>query len=414
MRGSFLLLLVVVVVMSQSQEQEASTPSSPVTTLGLRLAAELEQRTVANGGRRPNFVISPLSAHAALSMLAQGAQAATLAELEQMIGLPAGNSSRLHRQLSTELTRTAGSLELGIANLLALATGFTPNPTYRQLLETNFQTRVEQLDFARRPAQSVQQINRFVSEATNGQIDRLLSPTAVGPTTRLMLINALYFKALWAERFDPRRTTGGIFTTATGKRVRTRFLTRTLSAWLRQDPVRQITMLELPYSDNSTSMLVILPYRNTSGGILDRLSPSVPGGEGFQFDRRVGGATWTRVLVQLPRFKIRHRTDLKAVLPTLGIRDVFDPERADLRGIADVPPRLYVDLALQEAVVEVTEEGTRAAAATAIGVIFRTAFIPRPLPFLFRADRPFAFVIFNRRLGVPLFLGKVGDPTGVA
>jgi serpin B len=181
-------------------------------------------------------------------------------------------------------------------------------------------------------------------------------------------------------------------------------MTATMWAWLRQDPARQVTVLELPYIDGSTSMLVILPFlksNSNSSSILDRwLTPN-----GFRMDRR--DAVWTMVRVQLPRFKIRHRTDLKAELPSLGVKDVFDPDRADLRGIADAP--LYVGLALQEAVVEVTEEGTRAAAATAIVVRMKSALVRQP-PYLFRADRPFAFIIYNRRLDVPLFIGKIGDP----
>jgi serpin B len=116
----------------------------------------------------------------------------------------------------------------------------------------------------------------------------------------------------------------------------------------------------------------------------------------------------------MPRLKLRRRTDLKRVLPALGVRAAFDPDRADLTRIfepADRGQRLFVDLALQEAVVEVTEEGTRASAATTVGGMV-TSFParPPPRPYLFRADRPFIFVIYNRRLGGALFIGKVGDP----
>jgi serpin B len=116
----------------------------------------------------------------------------------------------------------------------------------------------------------------------------------------------------------------------------------------------------------------------------------------------------------MPRFKLRRRTDLKRVLPGLGVRASFDPDRADLTRIfepADRGQRLYVDLALQEAIVEVTEEGTRASAATTVGASLSSLPArPPPRPYLFRADRPFIFVIYNRRLGGVLFIGKVGDP----
>jgi serpin B len=406
-----------------------SSQLTPATTFGLRLAATLGQRTATTEGGQlgPNLVFSPVSAHAALCMLALGARGGSLAELEQLLGLPAANSSQLHRQLMAELagaaaaeeavSSSASRPELRMANLLALATGFTPNPKFRQLLETYFRTKVEHLNFAGQPAKSIQHINKYVSQATGGQIDRLLTPKAVDAATRLILINALYFKALWAEPFDPRQTKVGIFTTAAGQQVSVPFMRRTVTAWLRQDPVRQVTVLELPYNDGATSMLVVLPFRNSSSNssILDHLLPVTVGGDGGLGLENLRGADGRaariQVAVELPRFKIRYRTDLTQVLPTLGVQAIFDPSRADLRGIADVgTPRLYVNLALQEAVVEVTEEGTRAAAATVIGLRAASAPFSSP-PYLFRADRPFGFVIYNRKAGVTLFAGKVRDPS---
>ena len=414
-RPTCLLLLVLLLLLQLTSNQVAAEvlSSSPITRLGLRLA---DQLTAAN---RSTFVISPYSAHSALNQLALGARGPTLDQLEQLIGLSAINGSRLHRDLVAELSAVAeaaaGRLELRTANMMAIAKGFTPRPAYRQLLESRFLARVEEMDFARQPAASVQRINSFVSRLTGGQIPRLLAPTSVGPDTRLVLLNALYFKATWQQQFDPKRTVGGVFTTASGRPARAQFMTQTLWGWLRQDQGRQLTMLELPYSDRSTSMLVILPFKNSndsSGGILNRLLLAK---KQFRLDR--SGATWTRVTVQLPRFKIRSRTDLTSVLPRLGVRDVFDPVRADLRGISAAParPPLYVGLALQEAVVEVTEEGTKAAAATVIGGMRSAARSrPPPPPYLFRADRPFAFIIYNRKLGLPLFMGQVDDPTAAS
>ena len=231
---------------------------STITRLGLRLADQLITAT-----NRSNFVVSPYSVHSALSQLALGARGPTLTQLEQLIGLSAINSSRLHKDIVAEL-RTAEEavidrLHLRMANLMAIAKGFTPRPAYRQLLESKFLARIEEMDFAGQRAASVKRINSLLNRLTGGKAPRLLAPSSVGPPTRLVLLNALYFKAAWRRQFDPKRTIDGVFMTANGRPVRAPFMNQTLWTWLRQNPGRQLTMLELPYDDSSTSMLVILP-----------------------------------------------------------------------------------------------------------------------------------------------------------
>ena len=168
-------------------------------------------------------------------------------------------------------------------------------------------------------------------------------------------------------------------------------------------------MLELPYNDGATSLLIILPFKSSrdsqdkndrqdkNDSIMQRLLK-------FRLDKQ--GHT-VRVLVQLPRFRIRHRTDLRTVLlRAANISSVFSPRLADLSGIsAAAQPPLFVSDALQEAAVEVNEEGTEAAAATAVVKAARSG------PFWFTANRPFVFVVYDRRLGGPLFMGKVEDPS---
>jgi serpin B len=154
--SSLLLLLLLLPLPSRQQDL------SPITALGLRLAALLEKQP------GPNFVISPVSAAAVFSMLAMGAKGGTLAELEQLIGEPAANSIQRYSQIIREVAAVAaaGRVELRMANLLALAKGFTPKADYRSLLENLFQTRVEVMDFEGNPAGSVARINSFVSRLT--------------------------------------------------------------------------------------------------------------------------------------------------------------------------------------------------------------------------------------------------------
>ena len=382
-----------------------------VTHLGLRLATWLEE-----ADRQGNFVLSPYSAHSALSQLSLGARGQTAAELEQLLGLSAVDSSWLHSNW------TAGEQEglppafgvqddpsLRVCNLIAVAEGFMPLSNYTRALETRFKSQLQQFDFADNMVGSVRAINSHVEKETGGQIAQLLQPSALGTNTRLVLINALHFRALWQQRFDSRYNFVDIFTKSDGRQVRTSFMSASLLVSVRRDRLRQLTMLELPYNDGATSLLIILPFKSSrdsqdkndrqdkNDSIMQRLLK-------FRLDKQ--GHT-VRVLVQLPRFRIRHRTDLRTVLlRAANISSVFSPRLADLSGIsAAAQPPLFVSDALQEAAVEVNEEGTEAAAATAVVKAARSG------PFWFTANRPFVFVVYDRRLGGPLFMGKVEDPS---
>jgi serine protease inhibitor len=393
-----------------------------VTRLGLQLAAQLEKTAAgaASVGRLENFVLSPYSAHAALSQLALGARGVTAAQLEQLLGRPAVDSSHLHANFTAGLLRSGGRRQLRIANLMALSQGFEPRPSYTAQLCTRFQAEVQQFDFAGNLTASVREMNRYVRRATEGRIPVLLSPQSLGSNTLMVLLNAVYFKALWQHRFDPRNNFIDTFERSDGRKVRTTFMSGTMTVRVRRDRLRRVTMLELPYDsdDGATSLLVILPFKNRDDGeeleyrdagggvgggnyqdfnnmIMQRLAK-------FRLEKR---GHKVRVLVQLPRFRIRHRTNLKPVLQSLGVTAVFSPRSADLAGIAAVRPPLFVSEALQQVVLDVDEEGTEAAAATAVIKSARSG------PFWFTADRPFVFAVYDYRLGAPLFLGKVEDPT---
>jgi serine protease inhibitor len=385
-----------------------------VTRLGLQLAAQLEKTAAgaASAGRLENFVLSPYSAHAALSQLALGARGVTAAQLEQLLGLPAVDSSHLHANFTAGLLRSAGGgRQLHIANLMALSRGFEPRPSYTAQLRTRFQAEVQQFDFAGNLTASVREMNRYVRRATEGRIPVLLSPQSLGSNTLMVLLNAVYFKASWQHRFDPRNNFIDTFERSDGRKVRTTFMSGTMTVRVRRDRLRRVTMLELPYSDDgNTSLLIILPFKNRDDG--EELEYRDDGVQDFniimqrlakiRLDKR---GRKVRVLVQLPRFRIRHRTNLKPVLQSLGVTAVFSPRSADLAGIAAVRPPLFVSEALQQVVLEVDEEGTEAAAATAVIKAARSG------PFWFTADRPFVFAVYDYRLGAPLFLGKVENPT---
>jgi serine protease inhibitor len=388
-----------------------------VTRLGLQLAAQLEKTAAgaASGGRLENFVLSPYSAHSALSQLALGARGVTAAQLEQLLGLPAVDSSFLHANF-TAGGLSPGGRQLRIANLMALSQGFEPRPSYTAQLRTRFQSEVQQFDFAGNLTASVREMNRYVRRATEGRIPVLLSPQSLGSNTLMVLLNAVYFKALWQHRFDPRNNFVAAFERSDGRKVRTTFMSGTMTVRVRRDRLRKVTMLELPYNDDdggNTSLLVILPFKNRDDGeeLEYRDADGVGGYQDFNIMQRLAKFRMekrghkVRVLVQLPRFRIRHRTNLKPVLQSLGVTAVFSPRSADLAGIAAVRPPLFVSEALQQVVLEVNEEGTEAAAATAVIKAARSG------PFWFTADRPFVFAVYDYRLGAPLFLGKVEDPT---
>merc|ERR1712032_993321 len=241
------------------------------------------------------------------------------------------------------------------------------------------------------------ELENLLGDVTNQKIQDLLADNDVDGLTRMVLINAVYFKANWQFAFNAEETFESSFNSPEGS-VSTQYMSREADVRMLVDRERQLEILELPYEDPNRSMLIVLPNAGTSTqDLVQRL-----GGLDLASIRTNGRRAMTSIFI--PKFKLKFKTYLKQQMEQLGVRDLFSLA-ADLSGISD--EALSASEAVHQAFIEVNEEGTEAAAATAAVVGLRTA---QQRKREFFADRPFLFVVYDFAHGVTLFAGKVVNP----
>lgn len=354
-------------------------------------ACELYKALARGEGDR---AVSPFSVSTALSMTWAGARGETGREMQRVLGitLPPG---RHHEAAGALVARLAGGGQLVVANRLfgEQTAGF--RPAFLAACAEGYGAGLEPVDFRGAPERARLAINAWAAERTKDLIRDLLPAGAVSSDTRLVLANAVHFQGAWAAAFDPEATRPGAFTLATGERVEAPLMRRT--GEYRLGAHEGARVLELPYAGGRLAMTIVVPERHDGLAALEEtLSPA-----------RL--AAWqaclssTRASVALPRFEASGRADLREALEALGMRLAFDVRFADLSGIST--QALAISRVEHQAVVKVAEEGTEAAAATAV-VVDAPEAAAQP----FVVDRPFLFVIHEPVTGAVLFMGRVTDP----
>jgi serpin B len=283
-------------------------------------------------------------------------------------------------------------------------------PAFAEVIARHYGATLNAVDFCRDPDGACRTINQWVSAATRQRISDLLDASLLTIDTRLVLVNAVYFKGVWQHSFEPEDTHDAPFYLENGGSVKARMMSRVTHVGYRKGPGYQA--VTLPYLGAAISMLVLLPDRRDGLRDLER-SLTVPMLGELMRLRPVRG-----VELFLPRFTITWGGDLVRALGTLGIQRAFTREEADFSGINGRQPpdedALYVSHVLHKAFSAVNEEGTEAAVATAVEFSLCAGIDPQPPPPVFRADHPFLFAIGDGRSGTVLFLGRVVDPTQAA
>ena len=376
------------------------TPEAFATALdrfGLSLLRELSA-----GAKAGNVLVSPLSVAVALAMVAEGAERPARDAIAATLGLegqPTKVIARAMADMLRRLRRTAnggGDVTFTAANGIWTAPGLDVYPAFVEALELRFEAEPRTIDFADPSAAG--EINAWVAEATRGTIPEIVG--ALSPDTAMVLANALYFKGRWAVPFDPADTASRPFTTAAGATadVPTMMLADTRLMY-REDGWSQA--VELPYGEGGFGLRIVLPKDAGMdlAALVERALADAASlaGEGF---REIEGT------LALPRFDIGYGANLPGALWALGLGPALDGPDS-FAGIATPPPALG-DI-LHRAALSVDEEGSVAAAATAV-VMTRT--LAGKERFEMIVDRPFLVVLRHRRTGVPAFVGYVADPAG--
>lgn len=355
---------------------------------------------------RGNLVISPASVHLALTMTYAGARGETATQMGAVLRV-GSSSDELHAAYGSAVRswNATTPATLRVANRIFTDRSVPVEASFVSLTGQRYGAPLERLDFVSAPDPSRLAINRWAEEHTEERIANLLPDGSISPLTRMVLANAIYFKGTWTTQFDPSDTLPERFQTGDSPepyvpsmKLHARF------AWANHpDGVR---VLELPYAGGDLSMVFLLPSERSGPGALEAVEAQL---SQESLSRWRGAVSEVDVEVQIPRFRLAPPTvRLSDTLEAMGMPLAFDSQ-ADFTGIATLPGGLYISEVFHKAFIEVNEEGTEAAAATAVVMVTRSAR-PRPEPPRFIADHPFLFVLMDRRTGAVLFLGRVSDP----
>ncbi|GBO36906.1 Serpin B6 [Araneus ventricosus] len=352
-------------------------------------------RTLAAAGPG-NVCVSPLSLCVALSMLRCGARGDTASEIAEVLGLGGISEQDLEASFGRLLSssdQAASAYTLDCANAAVLRKDFPVNVDYKEVLEKSFRAKLIQEDFTEDLQAVVDRINKWVETKTRGMISQLLD--SLDPNTVLVLLNAVYFKGAWRNQFPESATHPQVFyntgVEANAKEVDMMHLKEEFG----YAELQTYTALQLPYRGDAIAMLILLP--NSLDGLEEMEKDLTPG-----FVRNFKEKMRKRkVRVSLPRFRIEYFKSLKETFQELGMRKAFE-DGADLSGISDMAD-LSVSDVVHKAVVEVNEEGTVAAAATAVMIQCRMMIIEPE----FTVDHPFLFTIYDTRNDANLFTGRI-------
>jgi serpin B len=357
-------------------------------------------------GSGGNVVLSPYSVSATMTMVDVGAVGSTESQIENVLHLPGSGTAEAPAYAALacgeETDGSSKGNELLIANSLWGQQGLPFEKAFESTLETGYSAPLQQVDFEGDPAGAITSINGWVSNETQGEVPSLLQSGDVTEKTRLVLVNAVYFKGAWATAFDASQTGPQPFTLADGSQISATTMNGTVN--LRAGNSQTLTVVELPYRGGSLAMDFLMPAAPDGLAAFEAtLTPDVLGDALAMLESN-------QVPLYLPKFSFTTRLALVPILSGMGMTDVFVPGQANLSGM-DGAMDLSVSAVLQQALVEVDEQGTVAAAVTAaVGCsnCGGSAVIEQPV----RIDQPFLFLIRDTESGGILFMGHVTNPGG--
>jgi len=393
-----MLVAVVVCVMACSHATDSTGPISalprPLSVAENKVIAASNDfafdlfRTGNAQQHKANVFISPLSASMALGMTANGANGATYDEMIAALRLTGASRQEVgdgYKNLISLLRGLDPKTDFTIANSIWYEQTFPFNASFLADSKNYFDAEVTGLDF--KSPSTLQTINEWVDAKTNDKIPTILE--SIDPAEVMFLINAIYFKGIWQTQFDKSKTVDAPFYNADGTTSMVPMMAREKGVEGSFNP--DYTAVDLPYGNSAFTMTVILPR-----GDVDAFADSF---DQAKWTDLISSLRQTEMPVYLPRFRIEWERELNDDLQQLGMRLAFTA--ADFTAMSPRGRELVITRVLQKTYVDVDEQGTEAAAATAVGIGLTS------MPQAFRADRPFMVVIRERFSGTILFIGKI-------
>ncbi|XP_049854740.1 leukocyte elastase inhibitor-like [Schistocerca gregaria] len=350
-----------------------------------------------------NLFFSPISIQVILALTFLGAKGNTAKQIARGLRLPEDRAV-VEDGVGAVMNRLQDSNDvlLDIANRIFLKEGYGIKEGFNQSA-IRFKAGVEEVDFLQEP-QARKIINDWVESKTNNKIKDIIPPDVLNNDTRMVLVNAIYFKGEWLKKFEKRDTYPLPFRSAVGSAKNVDMMFQVEELKYKEISDLNCQVLLLPYKGERLSMMIFLPREvNGLANLEEKLAS-------FSLQDTINNMHESNVHVYLPKFKMEYSKQLNDALTRLGMVDMFDDYAANFTGITD-EERLKVDKVLHKAFVEVNEKGTEAAAATAVLVAVPASLqIGGPQPIIFKADHPFLFLILDQRTKTVLFAGRYVDP----
>lgn len=349
-----------------------------------------------------NVLVSPFSVYTALSMTFNGAAGDTKREIGKALGFAEFGSVEeiaARAKLVLDSLRTPGSkTRLDIANALFGEKSITFKPEFISVNKQYFDAEISSLDF--KSPESLTTINNWVSEKTQGKIPTIIDQ--IGADAILYLINAIYFKGTWAHKFDKAATKPADFTLS-DESVKKVPMMRLSRSDMQYFGAGDFQVISLPYSDGRLSLYIILPGKQSSLAAFEGTLTKA------RWDDIIGRLEKRDGTLLMPRFKVQDKMTLKEILSKMGLAKAFS-DQADFSDMAAIEQKIFISQVFHKTFMEVNEEGTEAAAATAVEMSTTSAMADPPPPFEMNVNRPFVLALRDNKTDSLLFMGHIADP----
>ncbi len=407
-------VILLTIVLSCSAEENLSVPEAHFVT-DIQSVQEVVRgnndfaldlyEEVCHTHESENIFFSPYSISTALGLAYTGARGQTAVEMADVLHftLPVETINRAFHSLSETLSsgnligaESGDPFTLSISNGLWVQDGFTLLDEYIDEVTEYYSAAVKNLDFIDDPDHSRETINNWVAESTMDRIQNLIPPGVLNDETRVVLTNAVYFKASWLKPFDERSTSDAPFVLTDGSTIEVPMMNQT--DHFRFVSTEGCSAVELDYAAGNASMLILLP-----DGDIEEFQQNFDADMLEMIRRRLSSV---RASISMPKFEFSRSLQLSQMLKTLGMESAF-ASGADFSGFTGNPD-LFISEVLHKAFVKVDEAGTEAAAATAV-IMGLTAMPEEPVEM--NINRPFLFFILDRESGCIVFMGRIVDPS---
>ncbi len=346
-------------------------------------------------GDDENFMISPFSMSMALAMTWNGSANDTKLAMQNTLGFKGWTDDEVNgyfKKLKDAFQKTDPTTKLSIANSIWTNQNVKILPDFITLNKTYYNATVESVDFAN--SATVGRINKWAADNTNGLIENVIEETK--PADLMYLLNALYFKGIWTSEFAVKNTSKMDFTAEHGSKTKVDMMQQESSFNYAHNETMQV--VELPYGNKAFSMMVLLPKENKN--LVDVTIALQQADYWANLKRKLSNK---EVDLFLPKFKTEYSKKLNDVLIDMGMGIAFTPNKADFSRLSDKDA--FVSFVTQDTYIATDEVGTEAAAVTSVGVTITS--LPVRENVVFKADRPFIYMIQEKSSGSILFMGAV-------